>query len=65
MTVNILFAAKPASWAAYETPLKTALLMWLGLCGVTAGCGQKGPLTLPASKAAPAASSSAASVPAI
>jgi glyoxylate/hydroxypyruvate reductase len=25
MTVNILFAAKPASWAAYETPLKTAL----------------------------------------
>ena len=25
MTVNILFAAKPDSWAAYETPLKTAL----------------------------------------
>ena len=45
-------------------PLKTALLLWLGLCGFTAGCGQKGPLTLPPSKAAPAASSSAASVPA-
>ncbi|MDX5401056.1 MAG: glyoxylate/hydroxypyruvate reductase A [Rhodobacterales bacterium] len=25
MTVNILFAAKPDSWAAYETPLKAAL----------------------------------------
>ena len=25
MTVNILFAAKPDSWAAYETPLTTAL----------------------------------------
>lgn len=26
MTTNILFAAKPDSWAAYETPLKTALV---------------------------------------
>jgi hypothetical protein len=38
---------------------KPALVLWLGLSGLATGCGQKGPLTLPASTA-PAASAAAA-----
>jgi len=41
-----------------------ALLLWLGLSGLgglVAGCGQKGPLTLPAGSAAASAGASAAS----
>jgi len=52
-------ASKSSVAAAWVTPL----LAWA--CGATlAGCGQKGPLTLPAAAAAPVAASAAASAPA-
>jgi len=53
----------PAFRGTLRRPMP-ALLLWLGLSGLgglIAGCGQKGPLTLPASSTAASAGAHAAS----
>jgi predicted small lipoprotein YifL len=56
-----MFDRCPASVEPRSKPLRPARLAWLGLLLLAAGCGQKGPLTLPAaaSSGAPAAPASA------